>query len=241
MKNPMRRERIARERGIYDKEKERVCLGCFVSRVEFLSKRASGKKVLHCGCSSGRYLRDRVKRKSLFHEVLRRVSDGLYGLDIDAESVKIMSEEMGYENLYVGDVEKLDDLDLSETFDLVVAGDLLEHLTRPGAMLDGIKRFLSKDSEVIVSTNNAFGLHYQLKRWLGRYSEQFEHVCFYSPETLVHLFERHGYSVREIYGAYTEEPYSTMQLVKFSVGAPVFRLFPVLSGTILVVAVANGN
>lgn len=207
----------------------------YLSRADFLRERCHGKRILHLGCSSGRYLKDRLDRGSLLHGILRDIASDLHGLDIDADSIKEMRAK-GFSNLYVGNAESLDTLDLSQTFDVVLAGDLLEHLTCPGAMLDGVKRFLAPGGSFIVSTNNAFGLHFQLRRWTGGYTEQFEHVCFFSPETLVHLFERHGYRIQEMYGAYTEPPFTWRKKIQFIIGKPLFRLFPVLAGTLLVVA-----
>jgi SAM-dependent methyltransferase len=130
----------------------------------------------------------------------------------------------------------LEDAQIRESFDIVLAGDLLEHITRPGAMLESAKSLLKPNGRFIVSTNNAFGLHYQLRRWAGRYKEHFEHVCFYSPETLLHLFQRHGYRVVAMYGAYTVPPTGLRNRILFGLGRPLFRLFPVLAGTLIVVA-----
>ena len=125
---------------------------------------------------------------------------------------------------------------MNKQFDLVLAGDILEHLSRPGSMLEGVKRFLRQNGELVISTNNAFGFHYQLRRWMGHYTEHFQHVCFFSPETLLHLLERHGYRVREMYGAYTEPPHTWKQKLEFALGKPLFKLAPVLAGTLIVVA-----
>lgn len=104
-------------------------------------------------------------------------------------------------------------------------------------MLEGSKRFLESNGEIVLSTNNAFGLHFQIKRWIGRYKEHVEHVCFFSPETLINLFERHGFRVIEMYGAYTEPPWTLKQKVIFWIGRPILELVPKLSGTLIVVAV----
>ena len=207
----------------------------YLSRVEYLKTRVHGKEVLHLGCSSGRYITDRLTRSSLLHETLTTHAQLVYGIDIDAESLEVM-RGLGYSNLHCANVEALDALPLDRAFDVVIAGDLLEHITRPGNMLEGIKRFLKPGAEVIISTNNAFGLHYQLKRWTGRFEEHFEHVCFYSPETLVHLFERHGYEARAMYGAFTEPPFGLKQNLLFCVGKPLFRIFPILAGTLVLVS-----
>ena len=207
----------------------------YVSRIAFLRECCHGKHVLHVGCSSGRYLRERIQRGDMLHGLLCEVAEVVYGVDIDEESLLDMSR-LGYTNLSYGDAERLEELALDKTFDVVIAGDLLEHLTKPGALLDGVKRFLGNQGQFIVSTNNAFGLHYQIRRWLGRYQEHYQHVCFFSPETLTNMFERHGYQVESIHGAYTVPPYTRCQKVLFVLGQPLFRKFPILAGTLIVTA-----
>ena len=183
---------------------------------------------------------DRIQRGTFLHKVLAESANELSGLDIDHESIHAM-REIGFSNLHEGNAEKLEDSGITDKFDIVIAGDLLEHITCPGAMLNGVSGLLNDGGKFIISTNNAFGLHYQIKRWLGRYTEHFEHVCFYSPETLAHLFERHDYTVLEIYGAYTVPPHTFMDKVLFFIGSPLFRLFPVLAGTLVVVATPNAG
>ena len=207
----------------------------YLSRIDFFKKISRGKTVLHLGCSSGRFIEDRIKRGDLLHEILNSEAAELFGVDIHEVSVQLL-RKLGYKNIFVGNVELLDDLDMNREFDIVIAGDLLEHITRPGAMLDGVKRFINRSGKFIVSTNNAFGIHYQIKRWLGVYKEHHEHVCFYSPETLRNLFERHGYTILEMYGAFTTPPHSARQKLIFALASPIFRFLPVLAGTLIVVA-----
>ena len=213
-----------------------ISLASYTSRMELLLNQCRDKNVLHLGCSSGRYIEARLKRGSLLHERIHDVARRLSGIDLDAESLVVMKEKLGYNNLYEGNVENLEELELDEKFDIVLAGDLLEHITKPGSMLEGIKGLLDNNGKVIISTNNAFGLNYQIRRWTGNFKEHFEHVCFFSPETLLHLFNRHGYKVIEMHGAFTEPPYTLTQKIKFAVGSPIYKLFPVLAGTLVVIA-----
>jgi SAM-dependent methyltransferase len=210
----------------------------YLSRVEFIKEVCKGKRVLHLGCSAGEFLRDRVNRKSLFHLDLAEVASELYGVDIHEESLCTMRNELNINNLYQGDAEKLSNLEIDKTFECVVAGDLLEHLSCPGAMLDGVKTFLEPNGMLIISTNNAFGLHYQLRRWigLGQYREHPEHVCYYSPETLQNLFMRHGYCITAMHGGYTEPPWTIVKKIQFAIGKLLFKRLPFLSGTLIVVA-----
>jgi 2-polyprenyl-3-methyl-5-hydroxy-6-metoxy-1,4-benzoquinol methylase len=208
----------------------------YVSRVDYFREVCRGKRVLHLGCSSGRFLEDRVRRGTLLHSVLQQEADELYGIDLDGESLEAMRERMGFRNLYQADAQRLEQLDLHETFDVVLAGDLLEHLTAPGALLDGVRRFLRPGGKFIVSTVNAFGLNFQLRRWLGSYAEHPEHVCFFSPETIVHLLERHRYIVQALCGCYTEPPTTWKRKMEFGIGGPLFKRAPVLAGTLIAVA-----
>lgn len=207
----------------------------YISRVDFIRQRCRQRRVLHLGCSSGRYIKDRLLRGSLLHGIIVEEAAVAYGLDIDEASLVTM-ERLGFDHLLVGNAENLDEVKVDAPFDVVVAGDLLEHLTCPGAMLEGVKRLLAPGGVFLVSTVNAFGLHFQIKRWLGRHVEHPEHVCYYSPETLEHLFERHRYRVLEMYGAYTEPPHSFRRKVEFFFGLPLFSIAPVLAGTLVVVA-----
>jgi 2-polyprenyl-3-methyl-5-hydroxy-6-metoxy-1,4-benzoquinol methylase len=216
-----------------------VQLGHFLSRVDFLRDICRNKRVLDLGCSSGQFIQDRLNRGSLLHAILQKEARALYGMDLDGASLAVM-RDLGFGNLYEGNAENLDELNLDETFDVVLAGDLLEHVTRPGAMLDGIKRFMHPVSgQFVVSTPNAFGLNFQIRRWMGNYTEHPEHVCFYSPETPQHLLERHGYHVQEMQGCYTEPPHTWKRKIEFAVGSPLFRMAPVLAGTLIAVARLN--
>jgi len=212
-----------------------VTITKYISRMKYFAEWCKNKNVMHLGCSSGTYIHDRIKRGTFLHSILNDTAQNLAGLDIDAKSLETM-KELGFSNLYEGNAEKLSESNIKEKYDIVIAGDLLEHITCPGAMLEGVKELLDENGKFIISTNNAFGVHYQIRRWLGRFTEHFEHVCFYSPETLVHLFERHNYKVVDLYAAYTVPPHSLSDKILFTIGKPIFKLFPVLAGTLVVVA-----
>ena len=208
----------------------------YVDRMKMFREVCTGGKILHLGCSSGKFIEERIRRGDLLHGELAKVASELHGLDLDSESISAL-RRMGFGNLWEGNAENLGQVGLPKAhFDVVVAGDLLEHITNPGGMLDGIKPLLGKGGVLLLSTNNAFGINYQVRRWLGMYSEHPEHVVFYSPETLVHTFERHGYVVKTLYGAFTVPPYTALKKVLFFLGSPLLRMFPVLAGTLVLVA-----
>src|SRR6266545_3648435 len=112
-----------------------VKLEAYISRVARFAEWCEGKSVLHLGCSSGRFIEDRLARGDLLHENLRKRAARLVGVDLDKDSL-IRMAALGYQDLHHGNAERLDEAGIDEKFEIIVAGDLLEHITRPGDMLD---------------------------------------------------------------------------------------------------------
>jgi 2-polyprenyl-3-methyl-5-hydroxy-6-metoxy-1,4-benzoquinol methylase len=159
-----------------------------------------GRKVLHLGCIGFGDVEfaDRVAlAKSSLHYSLSQHADVL-GVDYSARVVNEYRKLGLFSNIVVGNVERLEELDVHDKFDVILAGDIIEHVSNPGLMLEGIKRFCRTDTRVIVTTPNAFGLPGYLRFTLGKFKEGPEHVMTFNAQNLRHLLERHGYTVEEI-------------------------------------------
>jgi len=74
-----------------------------------------------------------------------------------------------FDNVVHGDVGRSDERPVDRKFDIVIAGDIIEHLSNPGQMLDEIKRFCGSDTRVIITTPNAFGGPNYLRHSAGRF------------------------------------------------------------------------
>lgn len=158
-----------------------------------------GKKVLHLGCTNWPYTLDAIKAGMLLHTELAKVSRELYGFDFDQEGIDVLASR-GVENLYRADLEKLDEVNLNETFDVIIAGEMIEHLNNPGQFLDGIKRFMNADTDLVVTTVNAYsGMRFLVYGLRGRGGElepvHPDHIAYYSYSTLKLLLERHKFRV----------------------------------------------
>jgi SAM-dependent methyltransferase len=154
-----------------------------------------GKTVLDVGCvdhsakleSSDRWM----------HKHLVRAARSVTGLDIlESEAAKL--RERGY-NVIAGDAATVS---LHQTFDFVVAGEIIEHIDNPAAFVRNMARHLGVDGRLVLTTPNPFFLMHQLefaflsspeKRW------NYEHVCWYCPFTLGNLLERSGLVVEACY------------------------------------------
>src|SRR5688500_8957596 len=102
-----------------------------VQRLELMKSLCIGKKVIRLGCTNWPYTKAAIDGGVLLHSDLAAVADELYGFDFDQEGIDVLASE-GFSNLFQADLEHLEKIDLDETFDVIIAGDMIEHLNNPG-------------------------------------------------------------------------------------------------------------
>jgi len=217
---------------------QKVRLSRYVDRYSEIVERCRGRRVLHLGCVgfTDCPVEEKVARaKESLHQLLTDISDCV-GVDLDQESVEQLQERGIFQNVRIGDVERLDALPVDiGLFDIVVAGDIIEHLSNPGKMLDGIKRFLKPQGQLIVSTPNSMGLPAYARYVLGRFHEGLQHVLCFNPINLSQLLQRHGYRVAEALSCH-ERHAQTAHGLLFGVGKAFLNRFPKYGGTLLFIA-----
>ena len=172
-----------------------------VQRVDFIKKLCAGKKVLHLGCANYPYTQDSIDYDMLLHFELEKHAGELYGFDFDQAGLDILAG-LGRKNLYQADLEKLDEVPLAKTFDVIMAGEMIEHLNNVGLFLDGIKRFMNADTLLMLTTINAYcGMRFIQYGLRGKRGIQEpvhpDHVAYYSYSTLSVLLQRYRLTVDE--------------------------------------------
>ena len=170
-----------------------------VQRIDLIKQMCKGRKVLHLGCTNYPYTDDSIRNNMLLHFDLEKVADDLWGIDFDAESIEMLLRN-GSKQIVQADLEKLDELALNEKFDVIIAGEMIEHLNNQGLFLNGIKRFLKPDGRLVITTVNAYCgmrfLYYGLRGKKGRQEPVHpDHIAYYSYSTLSLLVKRHGMQV----------------------------------------------
>jgi len=169
----------------------------YVDRNAALLELAAGKSVLHLGCVGFTDCTPDEKvaqAPATLHAALSRVSRCV-GVDLDAVTIQQLQARGVFDNVLVGDVEDLSCLRGHQPFEVVVAGDIIEHVSNPGRMLDQAREYLAPGGLLAVSTPNAYGLPAFLRMLAGRHSEGAQHVLNFNPITLAQLLTRHGYEV----------------------------------------------
>jgi SAM-dependent methyltransferase len=169
-----------------------------VLRVPEILRLCRGKKVLHLGCTDSPYTTRRGE--NLLHNKLSKVtpSEKLWGLDISSDGVSIL-RGMGFENIICGDVEDLPAALHGEKFDVIVAGEIIEHIMNPGNFLNSLKNVMGEGSELILTTVNAFSIKGTVHSFLRREKVHPDHNYYFSYKTMEQLLVKTGYVCNEIY------------------------------------------
>jgi len=158
------------------------------NRAEYLSALARGKSVLHIGCTDYPITEERIARGQLLHAKLQETAQCLLGIDISKEGLESLRTH-GYSNVVEMDAEALC---VDRQFELIMAGDTLEHISNPGMFVQGAAKVLTPDGELIVAVPSAFSFNV-LRLWLKDVElTHKDHIAFHSPKTLAELCGRYG-------------------------------------------------
>ena len=170
-----------------------------VDRNAFLLERARGKKVLHLGCADEHAVSLKIKKQVHLHAQLAAVARELWGVDASRHGLSEL-REAGFSNLIQGDVERLDEIDAlrDQEFDVVIAGELIEHIFNPGLFLKTCRTLCAADTELILTTPNALCYSQTIFALLDREAIHPDHTVMWSPTTLRHLVGRSGYIVTNV-------------------------------------------
>jgi 2-polyprenyl-3-methyl-5-hydroxy-6-metoxy-1,4-benzoquinol methylase len=141
-------------------------------RERILLEIAAGKDVLDIGSvgQTGAYnLWDELKAKA----------QTLTGIDIQSSKVP---------GVVLGNMETYD---FKRKFDVVVAGDVIEHVQNQGLLLDNIRRHLRDDGHLLITTPNA-------KWWTVFLRANQTHTLWHDRHTLLRILENHGFVIERL-------------------------------------------
>jgi SAM-dependent methyltransferase len=156
-------------------------------RAAFIAELARGKRVLDVGCVNHTLATRRPKY--WVHGILRESAAHLVGLDYEKDEVESLRKE-GF-NVVCADAT---DFNLDEQFDLIVAGEIIEHLTAPGKLLDCAKRHLAPEGRLVLTCPNANNILYFIENCLfGHEQDNTDHTCLFTPTTMAVLLRKCGY------------------------------------------------
>lgn len=154
-----------------------------------------------------------------------------YGVEINAEAARYCREQRGL-NVVAG---ALDAHTYAEnSFDIILMGDVIEHLRDPLELMRVVQRILKPGGAVLISTPN-------IAERAGRLLQikPNEHLYYFSPATITSLLRKAGFDVVGVkcldrYHNLTAMTQSTTFGGLFQTLAPVFRLAHRIVGDLVI-------
>lgn len=144
-----------------------------INREQYILKHVQNKVVLDIGASGP------------MHEAIKQIAKECHGIDINAPKG---------DNYHRIDLDKVDFLPVIEGLQIIIAGEVIEHVDNAGHFLDLLKQY---SCPVIVTTPNAFSNAARNHILTGVEQVNIDHKCWYSYTTVKTMIEKHGYNIKE--------------------------------------------
>jgi len=160
------------------------------SRAEFLVDCCRGQRVLDLGCANHDFTLQPANKKIL-HARLAEAASEIVGVDFELSAVKTMRER-GYDVIEADITGDVSEVLAQGGFDVVVAGELIEHLATPADLFDLASRVLRPGGKLVLTTPNPYSPIRTRRGALRETWESVDHVAYYPPTGVAELAERAG-------------------------------------------------
>ncbi len=151
-------------------------------------------KILDVACGTG-----------VLGEELKRMGHHVTGIDINLDILNIAKNRLN--EVYCYDVTKIKEYELfkNQKFNIIIFGDILEHLYNPLQVLIDCKQLLDTEGKIIISVPNIAVWFMRLKLLFGNFDYQETgtldktHIRFFTKKTVTNLVKLAGYKITNIH------------------------------------------
>lgn len=155
------------------------------NRNQYLAELARDKRVLDVGVVA--HVADARLSVSWLHREIAKSARTCLGIDILDEGIAQLKAE-GF-NVRKADITR----DVIEgEYDVMVCGEIIEHLSNPGALFQAARRVLVPGGLLVITSPNPYYLGRIRACVLGRYQDSVDHVLLINPSNVAELAEREG-------------------------------------------------
>ncbi len=150
------------------------------------------RRILEIGCGAGQ-LGAALKLRQQSH---------VTGIDMNTDAINFAAKHIDV--AIATDIEVFDFPWEDESFDCIIAGDILEHLKDPWKMLSCARRLLASGGTIVVSIPNVSNLEiiYQISEGLWNYTDagllDRTHLRFFTKTTFLSALISSGFKVRNL-------------------------------------------
>lgn len=169
-----------------------------VDRDKWLAGLVKEKAVLHVGCTDHPITTEKIQNGRHLHGQLLKAARQVTGLDYDQKGIDHLRQLFPGERFVCHNAEELPMCEAlrDERFEMVVAADVVEHLSNFGRFLEGVKSVLATDGTLVMTTPSAFSIKRMVPMALmGVERVHPDHTAYYSLATLRRLLDRHGFKI----------------------------------------------
>lgn len=172
-----------------------------ISREAAITEMIKNQDVIHIGCSDHiPVIKQKISYNTWLHKLITDNAKNCVGIDIDKESINFIKKELGYTNVYYGDIltDNFEALN-GKKWDYVVFGEIVEHLDNPVNFLKGFKeRYGNSVSKFIITVPSIYNIH-QFKNMMN-YLEiiNSDHRFWFTPYTITKILVIAGYNPEKI-------------------------------------------
>jgi 2-polyprenyl-3-methyl-5-hydroxy-6-metoxy-1,4-benzoquinol methylase len=191
--------------------------------IDYVKNLEKNKKILDIGCTDmpNISLHSNFLHKKICENVNKKVK--VLGVDNNKNKIKKMKLQ-GYNCINANILKKF----TKQKFDLIIAGEIIEHISDQNKFILSLKNLLSKNGKILITTPNPNGVMSVLGYWFFKNERGGEgHVLWQSPKTLKLLCLKNKLLVKKVYHCDWDYRFYWMYLGYF------FELFKRLKPTLL--------
>jgi hypothetical protein len=172
-----------------------------ISREDAITEIIKDKNVIHIGCSDHiQIINEKIKSNKWLHKLITDNSKNCIGIDIDKESIEFIKKNLGYTNVFHGDV-LTDDFEVitASNWDYAVLGEIVEHLDNPVDFLKGFKAKYGKNvSKFIITVPNIYNRRQFSNMMNYREVINSDHRFWFTPYTISKVLVSAGYTPEKV-------------------------------------------
>jgi 2-polyprenyl-3-methyl-5-hydroxy-6-metoxy-1,4-benzoquinol methylase len=147
----------------------------------------NGSSVLDIGAAS------RYRREDWMHGLIAAQCPDVVGIDLDEDAVGVIKAK-GHD-VRVGDARGFD---VGRQFDVVFAGELIEHIDDLRGFFTSVKRHLRPGGRLVLTTPNPFYFANFVYRYGGHAHVHPEHTCWFCEDTVARVLKMNGFDKVDI-------------------------------------------
>lgn len=169
----------------------------WMGRLAYLEQVLAGRSVIHVGCvdHGPKNAAARMAKGTWLHEKLAQITSCCAGVDIDAEGIRYLADVLGLSDVYCANLAEQDVPALQRRYwDVLLLGEVLEHLDDPVAFLKGVRqRYGGCIGRLLVTVPNAFAWNNLRHALRGEERINTDHRYWFTPYTLAKVLYRAGF------------------------------------------------